>query len=133
MIADVLWFVLGLALAALTVAPLRRLRDPLVRRLAALYLVLAGVIYVGFAAAWGTGSWLLVELGGLGLCGVFAALGLWRHPLWLAVGWALHPGWDVGVHLLGPGVEVAPRWYAIACLSYDVLMAGWLAWRYRRG
>ena len=41
----------------------------------------------------------------------------------LAVGWQLHSVWDVGLHLRGPGRHVAPDWYAIACVSFDVLLA----------
>lgn len=132
MLLDIGWFALGLALAGLTIRPLLRFGPETQRRLSALYLVIAGLIYVGFGLAWGDGGWLWTEVGGAALCAVFAGLGLWHHPLWIAVGWGLHPIWDVGVHLLGPGAHVAPRWYAIACLSFDVLFAAWFARRHGR-
>jgi hypothetical protein len=58
------------------------------------------------------------------------ALGLRGSPMWLAAGWALHPVWDIALHYFGPGRAVAPETYAIACLSYDLLVA---AYPSRRG
>lgn len=43
--------------------------------------------------------------------------------------WAAHPLWDVGLHLLGGGRDFAPAWYAIACISFDGVVALYLAFR----
>ena len=76
--------------------------------------------------------WLLIELlqvvayGTLGLYG-------WRgSPYWLALGYALHPLWDVGVHYLGPGGSFSPPAYAIFCLSFDWVVALYIFIAYRR-
>ena len=60
-------------------------------------------------------------------------LGLRRSPLWLAAGWALHPVWDIALHFFGPGRAFAPETYTIACLSYDLVVAGYIVAAYRFG
>lgn len=132
MLIDAGWFVLGLVLAGLSIWPLLRLSAGMQRKLAALYLVLAGLIYVGFGVVWGDGPWIAIELGGTAVCALFAVLGLRGSLLWIAAGWGLHPLWDLALHLLGPGAHIVPRWYAIACLSFDLLMASWLVTLARR-
>ena len=52
-------------------------------------------------------------------------------PSWLAFGWALHPAWDAGLHLHGYGASFAPEWYVLACISFDLLVAGYIAARFR--
>ena len=51
--------------------------------------------------------------------------------IWLSLGWLLHPVWDIAVHLFGPGHEVAPAGYAVACVSFDIAVAVYLAKKYR--
>ena len=46
----------------------------------------------------------------------------------MTIGWFLHMGWDVVLHLMGPGLHIVPEWYAYACISFDVLMAGYLVY-----
>ena len=50
-----------------------------------------------------------------------------RSPLWLAAGWALHPVWDVALHLVGPGHALGSIAYATACLTWDPLVAAVIA------
>src|SRR5687767_15687602 len=88
--------------------------------------------YFGFAIV-GSGSrlWVLIELTQVA---VFSLLGLygWRgSPKWLALGWALHPLWDVGVHYAGPGRHHAPLAYVIACLSFDLVVAAYIVIAYK--
>ena len=102
------------------------------RTLLATVLFAAAGAYLGFAFQSGASRlWLLIELlqciaiGTLGLMG-------WRGPAkWLALGWALHPIWDFGLHYLGPGREIAPWTYALACLSFDWVVAAYILIRYR--
>lgn len=65
--------------------------------------------------------------GGIGL------RGLRGSPLWIAAGWALHPVWDVALHYAGPGRAFAPDSYTVTCLSFDLLVAAYVAVAYRRG
>ena len=46
--------------------------------------------------------------------------------LGMALGWSMHVIWDVGLHLMGPGHHVAPEWYAVACLSFGLVVAGYI-------
>ncbi len=122
-------FILGLALAALYLYWLNRLHDLRFKQAASAGLVIAALIYIGFAWFYGDGQWLLVEVLGVLAYGVAVLLALRHSVLWLAVGWGLHPIWDLWVHWLGPGAYIVPAWYAIACLSFDLLVAGYIVMR----
>jgi hypothetical protein len=52
--------------------------------------------------------------------------------MWLALGWALHPIWDLGLHRFGPG-QFAPEAYPVSCLSYDLIVAAVIVVVYRFG
>jgi hypothetical protein len=101
--------------------------------LLATVLFAAAGAYFGFAFAEGVSRiWLLIELL---QCIAFGTLGLigWRgSPKWLALGYALHPAWDFGLHYLGPGRAFAPMPYAIACISFDWVVAAYILVAYRR-
>ena len=94
-------------------------------------LLIAAVIYLLFAALAGDAVWFGVEALGVVVYGAFVWLGR-RHSFhWVAAGWLLHPLWDVTLHMLGPGAHVVPDWYAIACVSFDVLLAAVIVGRVR--
>lgn len=86
-------------------------------------LVIAALIYVVFALAGGHWGWVLYELIAVVVCFVFVYLGLNHSIYWLSIGWGIHPIWDIYVHLIGPASHVAPSWYAVLCLSFDVFVA----------
>lgn len=118
-------------LGALLAAPLvlfartRRSED----RVYAGGLVVAALVYVGFALAAGAGGGaLLAELVGVALFAAVAWLGVRRAPLWLAAGWAAHVGWDLLLHPL-TGPAYAPGWYVRACVGFDLAVAAWIALR----
>ncbi|MCA9661952.1 MAG: hypothetical protein KC486_26675 [Myxococcales bacterium] len=125
----------GVALALASIASTRfnsrRLRPEAAaaRRLEvvawAIYLVVAALIYVGFALREAGDGWMSVEvLGVLGYAGL-AWLGL-RRPRILALGWLLHAGWDMVIHA-GVADDFVPLWYRWACLSFDVAAAAYVA------
>lgn len=124
----VLWLFLGLALGAAFLA-LARARGRGEVRILALGLLVAALIYVAFALAGADGKWVLVEVAGVAVYGALAWLGLRRSLLWLAAGWALHPLWDAGLHLMGGGAAFAPEWYVLACISFDLLVGAYIAFR----
>jgi len=102
------------------------------RTLLATVLFAAAGAYLGFAFV-GPASpiWLLIELL---QCIAYGALGLagWKGPAkWLALGWALHPVWDFGLHYLGPGRSFAPLDYTLACITYDWVVAAYILIYYR--
>jgi hypothetical protein len=98
-----------------------------------IFLFAAAGAYFGFAVAAGAGLvWTLVELAQVVVFGSMALVSLRGSPYWLAAGWTLHPVWD-GLHYIGPGRSFAPLAYAIACVSFDLLVAAYIAAAYRRG
>jgi len=104
------------------------------RALLAIVLVIAGGAYVGFAVAGNaSGLWFLAELVQAVALGAFALLGLRGSPYWLAAGWAIHPLWDVVLHYLGAGHAFAPEAWAISCVSFDLLVAAYIALAHRLG
>ncbi len=94
-------------------------------RLYAIALIIAALIYVGFTARGATLSWLVLELTGLMVFTLLALLGLKISTLILAFAWALHAAWDVLLHKLFD-VAFVPDWYPLTCLSFDLLLAGYL-------
>ena len=89
-------------------------------------LLIVALIYVGFAFLWGDLQWVLIESVGVVIYGAFCYLAVSKSAYWLAVGWAAHSAWDVVLHLFGPGHHVVPEWYAVACISFDFLVAGYV-------
>ncbi len=103
-------------------------RDIIGRSVLVIFLFIAAGAYFGFATTGrelvGTNQiWILVELIQAVVFGAIALLGLRGSPYWIAAGWALHPFWDVVVHYIGPGRSFTPWTYAIACISFDWLVA----------
>src|SRR4029453_19338622 len=103
-------------------------RDILGRSVLVIFLFAAAGAYFGFATVGREvvgvpAIWTLIELLQVVVFGTMALLGLRRSPYWLAAGWALHPLWDVWLHYTGPGEVFTPWTYAIACVSFDWLLA----------
>jgi hypothetical protein len=128
-----------LALAAGAVAALslvyavRRRPADARRRVYAAGLIVAALVYVGFAAAGhAPAAWLGYELLGVAVFGAVAWAGT-RDARVLAAGWALHTVWDLVPHLgRRPGATYTPQWYPWLCVSFDLLVAGavlgWPRW-----
>ena len=118
--------ILGVVLALLFIS-FARLRGP--RREPFIYsigLIVAALFYVAFSSTGATTQWLMIELIGLVVFTIIAVLGL-RVSLWfLAIGWASHVLWDVLLHLIREQPFV-PDWYPVACISFDLIVAGYIA------
>lgn len=113
-------------------------RDIIGRSLLVIFLVIAAGAYFGFATTGrelvGTNQiWILVELIQAVVFGAIGLLGLRGSPYWLAAGWALHPFWDVVLHYMGPGHAFTPWTYAIACVSFDWIVAIYIVIAYGLG
>jgi hypothetical protein len=102
------------------------------RTLLATVLFAAAGAYFGFAVI-GPASriWLLIELLQVVGVGVLGLMGWKGSAKWLALGWALHPLWDFGVHHLGPGRGFAPLAYVFACITFDWVVAAYILIAYR--
>ena len=113
-------------------------RDIYGRSVLVIFLFIAAGAYFGFATTGrdlvGTDQiWILVELIQAVVFGAIALLGLRGSPYWIAAGWALHPFWDFLLHYMGPGHSFTPWTYAIACVSFDWLVAIYIVIAYGLG
>lgn len=124
-----IWLVYGVLLALPLIFVAYRRSQHFNIKLFGISLITAALIYVGFAFIWGSWQWVIIELMGVviyGSCYLFTKkLSVFILPL----GWLLHPVWDIAVHYSGPGNHIAPHWYTIACLSFDVLVASYLFYK----
>jgi|SRR5215211_331739 len=118
----------GAVLAVIAFLLSRFTREIYGRALLAIFLITAAGAYFGFAVLAGAGPiWILIELVGVIIFGTMALRSLVGSPWWLAAGWALHPLWDVVLHLIGPGGSFASQPYAVACVSFDEVVAAYIA------
>jgi Family of unknown function (DUF6010) len=118
----------GALLAIIAFLLSRFTREIYGRALLAIFLIAAAAAYFGFAVLASAGPiWILIELVGVIVFGTMALLGLSGSPWWIAAGWAMHPLWDVVLHLIGPGGTFASQPYAVACVSFDWVVAAYIA------
>ncbi len=75
-------------------------------------LIIATLIYVGFALFHGSGFWTAIEISGVLLYSLLVILSRKKSYLWIGAGWLTHIFWDLGIHLFGPAQNLAPNWYA---------------------
>jgi hypothetical protein len=113
-------------------------RDIFGRSVLVIFLFVAAGAYFGFATLGrdvvdSSPIWILIELAQVIGIGILALLGLRGSPYWIAAGWALHPFWDVVLHFIGPGHSFTPWTYAIACVSFDWLVAIYIVIAYGLG
>ena len=124
----------GGMLAAVAFLLSRFTKDIAGRAVLAFWLFGAAAMYVLFAVRGGEGAAaVLGELAGVAVYGTVALRGLRGSPLWLAAGWALHPVWDIALHYFGPGASFAPVEYTVSCLTFDLMVAAYIAVGYGTG
>jgi len=122
----------GFVLSTIAFLLSRFVRDIAGRTVLAIVLFAAAGAYFGFAFNETTPRvWVLIELLQVVAFGLFGLYGWRGSPYWLALGYALHPLWDFGVHHLGPGRTFAPLAYVIACISFDWVVALYILIAYR--
>ena len=122
----------GAVLSLLAFVLSRFTRDVVGRTLLATVLFAAAGAYFGFAVVGPVSRiWLLIELLQVIAFGVLGLTGWKGSAKWLALGWALHPIWDFVLHYIGPGRSFAPWPYAIACISFDWVVAAYILIAYR--
>ena len=97
-------------------------------------LIVTALLYVAFAVAGGASArWSALEVLGVLAFSAFAWLGLRTSPAWLALGWVVHVGWDVGLHLGAGAPAFVPTFFPAFCIGFDLLVAGYLAARVYSG
>jgi hypothetical protein len=116
----------GIVAAAVSLWLIRRYWWATQRKLIAVWLVIAALIYPAFAALHDAHDQLLYEFIGVVLYSTLAWLG-WRYSLaWLAAGWALHTVWDNLTH-----GAFMPAWYPMVCLGFDLVLAAFIVWQWK--
>lgn len=126
----VIWLFAGLVLVAPLLLYANRQALRANQRIFGRGLVIAAGLYVAFAVINANVFWLTVEILGVAAFSIFYGLGTKYSINWLALGWALHPAWDGIIHIAGPGAQIAPFWYAAACIPFDLAIAGYLSIRF---
>lgn len=121
-----IWLTLGIILSALLLGYTRMHSKNKEKRILSIGLIVAAGMYVGFGIVWGNGSWFLVELAGIPIFGSFVWLANRYSYSWLAVGWGAHIAWDGFIHHSEPGQVIAPEWYVVTCVSFDLIIAGYI-------
>lgn len=122
---SIVQLLIGVAACGVFIILARRLGHERELRLYALSLVIAAIIYVGFAARDVTFGWMALELAGVALFMLAAVLGVKTSRWFLAIGWAAHAAWDILLHKL-LDVSFVPGWYPMICVGFDLLLAGYL-------
>lgn len=122
----------GVVLSLLAFLLSKFTKDIIGRTLLATVLFAAAGAYFGFAFTEGVPPiWQLIELLHVVAFGAMGLVGWRGSAKWLALGYALHPLWDFGLHYLGPGRSFAPLSYTVLCLTFDWVVAAYILIAYR--
>ncbi len=97
------------------------------KRIYAIGLLFAAMVYVGFGLFSGSTAWQVIEILGVPIYGLFAWLGLKKSGWFLAIGWALHVAWDALLH--DSSTPFVPSWYMGFCIGFDLFVAGYIGFR----
>ncbi len=117
-------FVIGVLAAAVYAGLLRLLDERRAQPLFAAGLLIAALIYVGFAGLNHGTTHLGLELSGLLIFGLLSVIGVRRWPLILGLGWLAHGGWDFW-HAAHPSGYV-PSWWPGFCVGFDWVVGVYL-------
>lgn len=120
----------------LTIIPTRKFLKPRIEK--AFYtwiLPLIALIYIGFSVYYQDFSVLPAEIAGVLIFTVFAVVARFWSSTWLAFGYLAHGVWDLAHEMFQPGLVEMTPWtpvpigYAAFCLTYDVVVAGYVVKR----
>ncbi|MDH5633919.1 MAG: DUF6010 family protein [Gammaproteobacteria bacterium] len=94
----------------------------------ALFLALTSCVYGGAALTPAGARFVRIELPFVITVFISAILGLVFSPVWIAVGYFLHGGWDVLHHVNKVETPIV-RWFPPLCAVFDAVVGGVvLAW-----
>lgn len=122
--------IIGIVIASICVWAVRKLYKRSGIGFWSFGLLVAALIYVGFAAFGKHTHGLMHE--GLGV--VFYSFFIFlsrKHGLWLlALGWLLHMGWDMfhGPFFMHTGY--VPDWYPGVCAGFDLVIAAYIGYEF---
>ncbi len=126
--------IIGGLLAALFAYAFSKMKAHRHKKFFAGCLIIAALIYVGFAAVGistetASYNWLLVEIAGFFIYTFFAYAGVKISAWFLAAGWILHILWDVGLHF-GEATAFVPDFYPPVCIGFDLVLGIFIAYRF---
>jgi hypothetical protein len=126
--------IIGGLIALAVLYAFRNLKDHQYRKFFARTLIIAALIYVGFAiiGIWfdtAGYNWLLVETAGVFIYTLLAYWGLQKSVWFLSIGWLAHVLWDVGLHF-GDGVAFVPWFYPTVCIGFDIVFGVYIAYKF---
>lgn len=127
----VLEIVIGIVIASLSVWLVSKIYPNKEHAYWRIGLIVAALIYVGFAVYGKNWEYLPIEFGGFVLYGAFAWMSKKFNLMWLSIGWGLHILWDVFLHA-GAETSFVPSWYPGICLGFDIVIAIYIFWVYKR-
>jgi hypothetical protein len=137
---------IGITLAGITILLIQVLPLTVDQNFYAIALITAALIYVCFSIVSQNTTWILTgerrspqapslhggvtvtELLGVIIFSIIAVIGIKISPWFLAMGWLIHPAWDLLIdnHNLNTFV---PQWYPTVCIGYDIAIALYIAYK----
>lgn len=119
---------IGIILAGLTILVIQALPSKIDNLFYAVALIIAALIYVGFSSLSQNTTWIFTEILGVIIFSIIAFVGIKFSPWFLAMGWLIHPAWDLLLdnHNL---TAFVPQWYPTVCIGYDIAIALYIAWK----
>ena len=128
MIIEILLGILLAILSVLAVAKIYPNKDHAFWRTG---LIVAALIYVGFAVVGQSWEHLPLEVAGVAIYGLFVWLSKRYALFWLALGWLFHVAWDLFLPVHSYAAFV-PSWYPGICLGFDLVIAAYIFWVYQK-
>ena len=119
---------IGIILAGLTILLIQAFPSRIHNQIYAAALIIAASIYVGFSSLRQNITWIFTEIMGVIIFSIIAFMGVKFSRWFLAMGWLIHPAWDLLIdnHNL---TAFVPQWYAKVCIGYDIAIALYIAWK----
>ena len=117
----------GITLAGATILVIQAFPTAIHQKFYAIALIIAALIYVGFSLLSQNTTWIFTEIAGVIVFSIISFIGI-NSPWFLAMGWLIHPAWDLLIVNHNLTVFV-PQWYPTLCIGYDILMALYIAWK----
>ncbi|MEW8534491.1 MAG: DUF6010 family protein [Candidatus Thiodiazotropha endolucinida] len=120
--------ILGILLAVPFIYLLEKLPHQKWQKTLGLGLVAVAFIYVFFAIFNSEIEWAIIELLGVAIFAVAAYPGIKKSIWFLALGWAAHVIWDIGLHS-SEHIFFVPSWYPNLCIGFDLFLAVYIIYR----
>lgn len=126
--------IIGGLIAGAILYPFRNRDEGQFKKFFAGSLIIAALIYVAFAgfglsSGSSTTNWLIVQLVGVLIYSFFAYAGVKIAAWFVAIGWAAHVFWDIGLHWLA-NVSFVPEFYPPLCIGFDLVFAIYIGYRF---